>query len=103
MVEWHHQYNGHELGQTSGDGEGQGGVARCNPWGCKELGMTGPLSNNSNMPDTKHSECNVCPTGVCVFVCTYVQTHVFKWGPLKYIFIYSFFFPHTSDRASNLT
>ena len=22
MAEWHHQCNGHELGQTSGDGEG---------------------------------------------------------------------------------
>ena len=25
MAEWHHQYNGHELGQASGDGEEQGG------------------------------------------------------------------------------
>ena len=25
MAGWHHQCNGHELGQTSGDGEGQGG------------------------------------------------------------------------------
>ena len=25
MAEWHHQYNGHELGQASGDGEDQGG------------------------------------------------------------------------------
>ena len=24
MIEWHHQFNGHELGQTPGDGEGQG-------------------------------------------------------------------------------
>ena len=24
MVEWHHQCNGHEHGQTPGDGEGQG-------------------------------------------------------------------------------
>ena len=30
---WHHQCNGHELGQTSGDGEGQGGLACCSPWG----------------------------------------------------------------------
>ena len=27
MVGWHHRCNGHELGQTSGDGEGQGGLA----------------------------------------------------------------------------
>ena len=24
MVGWHHQLNGHEFGQTLGDGEGQG-------------------------------------------------------------------------------
>ena len=27
MVGWHHQFNGHELGQTPGDGEEQGGLA----------------------------------------------------------------------------
>ena len=27
MAGWHHRWNGHELGQTSGDGEGQGGLA----------------------------------------------------------------------------
>ena len=27
MAGWHHQCNGHELGQTLGDGEGQGGLA----------------------------------------------------------------------------
>ena len=29
MVGWHHQYKGHEPGQTSGDGEGQRGLACC--------------------------------------------------------------------------
>ena len=27
MIGWHHWLNGHELGQTPGDGEGQGGLA----------------------------------------------------------------------------
>ena len=27
MARWHHQCNGHELGQTSGDDEEQGGLA----------------------------------------------------------------------------
>ena len=40
MVGWHLQSNGHELGQTLGDGEGQGGVACCSPWNCKELDTT---------------------------------------------------------------
>ena len=32
MVGWHHWFNGCELGQTAGDGEGQGGLACCDPW-----------------------------------------------------------------------
>ena len=31
----HHWCNGHELGQTLGDGEGQGGLVCYSPWGCK--------------------------------------------------------------------
>ena len=46
MAGWHHRYNGHELGQTLGDGEGKGGLACCSPWGCKELDMTRWLKNN---------------------------------------------------------
>ena len=38
---WHHRCNEHELGQTPGDGEGQGGLAYCSPWGHKESDITG--------------------------------------------------------------
>ena len=37
MVRWHHRLNGHEFEQTPGDGEGQGSLACCSPWGHKEL------------------------------------------------------------------
>ena len=37
MVGWHHWLNGHEFEQALGDGEGQGNLAYCSPWGCKEL------------------------------------------------------------------
>ena len=40
MAGWHHRCNEHELGQTPGDGEGQGLVS-CSPWGHKESDMTG--------------------------------------------------------------
>ena len=33
MAGWHHQCSGHELGQTLGDSERQGGLACCSPWG----------------------------------------------------------------------
>ena len=48
MARWHHRWNGHELWQTLGDGEGQEGLACCSPWGCKELDMTGLLNKNNN-------------------------------------------------------
>ena len=31
MAEWHHWCNGHKIGKTSGDGEGQGGLTCCSP------------------------------------------------------------------------
>ena len=40
MAGWHHRCNEHELGQTLGDSEGQGGLACCCPWGHKESDMT---------------------------------------------------------------
>ena len=47
MVGCHHQLNGHEFGQTLGDGEGQGALACCSPWGHKESEMTEKLNNNN--------------------------------------------------------
>ena len=47
MVRWHHWLSGHELEQTPGDGEGQGSLACCSPWGRKESDMTEQL-NQSN-------------------------------------------------------
>ena len=40
MAGWHHWYNEHELGQTPGVGEGQGGLAWCDSWGRKESDTT---------------------------------------------------------------
>ena len=40
MVGWHPQLDGHGFGWTLEVGDGQGGLACCNSWGCKELNMT---------------------------------------------------------------
>ena len=48
MVGWHHWLDGHEFEQTLEDGEGQGSLACCSPWGHKELGTTERLNNNNN-------------------------------------------------------
>ena len=44
MVGEHHQFNGHELGQTPGDGEGQGDLVCCNPWSQNESDTTWRLN-----------------------------------------------------------
>ena len=44
MVGWHHQLDGHEFEQTLGVDDGQGSLAGCSPWGCKEADMTERLN-----------------------------------------------------------
>ena len=51
MTGWHHGLNGHGFEQVLGDGEGQGSLACCSPWGRKELDMTQRLNHNN--VDTK--------------------------------------------------
>ena len=48
MVGWHHRLNGHELRQAPEDGEGQGNLECCSPWGHKELDPTEQLNNNGD-------------------------------------------------------
>ena len=40
MVGWHHRLEGHEFEQALGVSYGQGSLACCSPWGCKELDTT---------------------------------------------------------------
>ena len=55
MVGWHHQLNGHGFEQAPGDGEGQGSLVCCSPWGHKQLDTTERLNNNNSM--------DTCPLG----------------------------------------
>ena len=47
MVGWYHRLNGHEFEQAPGDGEGEGNLGCCSPWGHKQSDMTGRLNNNN--------------------------------------------------------
>ena len=58
MAGQHHQCNEHELRQTPGDGEGQGGLECSSPWGHKESDTTGRL-NNSNLVTQFFSYCQL--------------------------------------------
>ena len=44
MVGWHHRFDGHEFEQVLRVGDGQGSLACCSPWGCKELDTTERLN-----------------------------------------------------------
>ena len=44
-VGWHCRLDGHEFEQTPGVGDGQGSLACCSPWGCKELDTAEQLRN----------------------------------------------------------
>ena len=45
MVACHHGLSGHDFEQTSGDGEGQGSLMCCSPWGHREWDMTERLNH----------------------------------------------------------
>ena len=44
MVGWYHRFDGHEFEQAPGISDGQGSLARCSPWGCKESDTTERLN-----------------------------------------------------------
>ena len=48
MAGWHHRLNGLEFGWTLAVGDGQGGLACCNSWGCKVLDTTEQLNWTEN-------------------------------------------------------
>ena len=66
MFGWHHQLNGHEFEQTPGDGEGQGSLACCSPWGRKESDTTKQLNNNNR-------ERGFSPSSILIYVVTKIK------------------------------
>ena len=51
MVGWHDRLNRHEFEQALGDGEGQGSLACCSPWGHKKSNTTEQLHNNTTLAE----------------------------------------------------
>ena len=45
MVGWHHQLDGPKFEQALGVGNGQGSLACCSPWGCKQSDTTERLTD----------------------------------------------------------
>ena len=51
--------NRHEFEQDPGDGDGQGSLVCCSPWGCKELDVTEQQNNNKKRRETAMM-CHMC-------------------------------------------
>ena len=64
MVGWHHQRDGHEFEQAPGVGDGQGGLARCSPWGRRESDWTGLTVLHCGMQNL-----SVAASGLLVSAC----------------------------------
>ena len=57
------QLNGLEFEQAPGDGEGQGSLACCITWGCKDSDTTGEVNNKIRMWETP----SLAPKSMTVF------------------------------------
>ena len=55
MVGWHHGLDGREFEQALGVGDGQGGLACCSSWGCKELDTAEQLTVETSLKKRKIS------------------------------------------------
>ena len=60
MAGWHQRLNGHEFEQALEDGDGQGSLACCSPWGRKELDMTERLNSNDHCKALTRTEREGC-------------------------------------------
>ena len=59
MAGWHHWLDGSESQWPPGVGDGQGGLACCNSWGCKELDTTERLIWSERWTTVKLLEDNI--------------------------------------------
>ena len=63
IVGWHHQLNGHGFEQTLGDSEGQGSLAYCSPWDCRESDTTEQLNNEYKLNVSQYVHCSSVKLG----------------------------------------
>ena len=79
MAGWHHRCNEHELGKTPRDGEGQGGLPCCSPWGRKELSTGNYIQDLLITFNGKEFEKEYIHTHTHIIYNVYTQ---YSWGSL---------------------
>ena len=74
MVGWHHRLNRYRSGWNPGVGDGQGGLACCSSWGCKESHTTEQL----NWTEWNLIHSSIHPTNI--FKCLWSTRHCCRYG-----------------------
>ena len=64
MVGRHHQLNGHEFEQTRGDGERQGSLACCSPWGSQK-------ARHDLVTEQQQNDLFIIPSPECILCLLY--------------------------------
>ena len=82
MVGWHHRLDRHGFGWTPGVGDGQGGLACCGSWGCKELDTTERL----NWTEGYYAKWKKLISEINTIVLIILQQNVFLKANLKDFF-----------------
>ena len=69
MVGWNLQHSGHEFEQAPGEGERQGTLVCCSPWGHKESDTTEQLNNNKFWEWVEWVEYKEITKGISLLTC----------------------------------
>ena len=75
MLGWHCQLNGHECEQALGVADGQGSLACCSPWGCKEVN-TPEWTELSVKTRTIFVQCYIMKSNEYVFIYPYIKAYL---------------------------
>ena len=78
MARWQHWLDGREFEWTLGVGDGQGGLACCDSWGCKESDMTERLNWTELNPCIAHFSLIICPVNCVCLSLPYLPGHLFN-------------------------
>ena len=90
MAGWHYWLGGCEFEWTPGVGDGQGGLACCNSWGCKELDMTDQLNwLNHLRPYLSHFQDLPCGHLVFSMKKTFYIIQIFISRSIKHISVFT--------------
>ena len=81
-LNWHHWINGHEFEKATGDGDGEGSLACCSPWGHKESD-TEWTEWSGGFPYVLQFKSEFCNLNLAFSHSNYKRNALKMWNPRK--------------------